>query len=332
MGFLLSTSLVVETTGLIEVKQEKINIVVDIGTLSMIVKTVSGDAANVTVILPEGVDPHSYSLTANDIKKIEEADLLVLADPTYFSIDQRILDHADGKPVLYFENYSEHGATYLSFPGFEKNYHAFWLYPINAKAIALAVRDAMILIDASNSQTYESRTSEFVEKVDVMVEEISKISKDEKWSEYTVGLMVPGVAYLAMTMGFNIDAIIIKDPHESLSASEVARLEEKMKNGSIDFLICPQELKLGKPGQQAEQFRADTGIRVLYLQTFAMNFLDDYVAFIMHDVGMTRQFLQGEDVVITTGGSYVLILYGVIAFLMLLILAESYWIFRMRSI
>jgi zinc/manganese transport system substrate-binding protein len=55
----------------------KKSIVVTYSVLGAVVKDLVGDAADVTVLMPNGADPHEWSPSARDIEKLTKADLLV---------------------------------------------------------------------------------------------------------------------------------------------------------------------------------------------------------------------------------------------------------------
>ena len=56
---------------------ERPDIVVTTGVLGAVVRDLVGDAATVTVLMGEGVDPHDWSPSAQDIETLHHADLVV---------------------------------------------------------------------------------------------------------------------------------------------------------------------------------------------------------------------------------------------------------------
>ncbi len=60
----------------------KKTIVVTYSVLGAVVKDLVGDAADVSVPMPNGQDPHEWEPSAKDIESIMKADLIVLDEPT----------------------------------------------------------------------------------------------------------------------------------------------------------------------------------------------------------------------------------------------------------
>ena len=54
----------------------KIRVVASIGMIADIVRNVAGDAADVEGLIGEGVDPHLYKPTSNDVKTLRDADVI----------------------------------------------------------------------------------------------------------------------------------------------------------------------------------------------------------------------------------------------------------------
>ena len=56
--------------------EKKLNVVTTIGMITDIVKHVGGDKIDVTGIIGEGIDPHLYKPTAQDTKRLLNADIV----------------------------------------------------------------------------------------------------------------------------------------------------------------------------------------------------------------------------------------------------------------
>lgn len=72
-------SLILSSCGKSEkaVRSDKLSVVATIGMISDVTKVIAGDLAEVQGIVGEGVDPHLYQPTANDLKMMSEADIVL---------------------------------------------------------------------------------------------------------------------------------------------------------------------------------------------------------------------------------------------------------------
>ena len=57
--------------------QPRPNIVVTYSVLGAVVSELVGDAADVSVVIPDGQDPHDFEPSAKDVEMINDADLIV---------------------------------------------------------------------------------------------------------------------------------------------------------------------------------------------------------------------------------------------------------------
>jgi zinc/manganese transport system substrate-binding protein len=82
------------------------DVVVTTTILGDVVREVAGDAADVTVILPIGADPHEFSASARQVEAMSEADLLVVNGAGF---EGNLLDAVErsGPPVFAFTDHVE---------------------------------------------------------------------------------------------------------------------------------------------------------------------------------------------------------------------------------
>lgn len=249
----------------IPIPQGKINIVVSIGSLKSIVEEICGEYASMDVIIPEGSDPHSYSLTSEDYDKIEKADLIILANSENLGIEREIREAFPDKNYLDFEDYASYGAEFHSLPGFgEKNFHGYWLYPSNALAIGRAVAEKMKFVDPEHKDYYEEAYKSFRERVLSAWEYIN-----ESLEQSSCIVAVPGVAYMAETMRMNVKGTLLKEPNSFVQGSELKKYADMMKRGEIRYVVCPEELKDTNIDKFSKEFASENDGEVIYLKIFS---------------------------------------------------------------
>jgi len=250
---------------IVPVPQEKINIVVSIGSLKSIAEEICGEYANIEVVIPEGSDPHSYSLTSEDYAKIEKADLILLANSENIGIEREIRDAFPNKNYLDFEDYALYGAEFHPLQGFgDKNFHGYWLYPSNALAIGKAVAEKMKSFDSEYKDYYEEAYESFRNRVFDAWKYIN-----ETLEQTSCIVAVPGVAYMAEALKMDVKGTLLKEPNSFVQGSELKKYADMMQSGEIKYIVCPEELKDTNVDKFSKEFASENGGEVIYLKIFS---------------------------------------------------------------
>jgi ABC-type Zn uptake system ZnuABC Zn-binding protein ZnuA len=205
-------------------------IVVTVPDFKPIVEAVAGDEFEVYTLLPPGSDPHSFSLSYEDLEKLRKADLIVLANSELLDFEAKISQEFPN--TVDFEDYD---ALLLDFPGFESNLHGYWMLPENALGIARAVKDRLVEMYPNKKDQFEENYEDFVRRVEEASIEAKKIAETESGKRYVA--MVPGVCYIAETYGIKISAVLISEGAGVVSAKELTEIKEKFHMISLIFYL-----------------------------------------------------------------------------------------------
>jgi len=85
--------------GFVGAQDQKLNILTTIFPIYDFTRTVAGDFAEVSMLLPPGADSHSYEPTPRDILKIQNADLFIyIGGESDIWVDQILSSLGDKKP------------------------------------------------------------------------------------------------------------------------------------------------------------------------------------------------------------------------------------------
>ncbi len=235
------------------------SIVVTISDFKPIVKAITGDKLEVVSLLPAGSDPHHFSLSGKDIELLKNADLIVLTNSELFGFERKIKEKF--KNVLDFEDY---GVELEDFPGYPKNPHGYWLKPENCIAIAKAVKERLSLLYPEYRDYFEENFVEFIKRVKEAEAEANRIAKDVRGKNFVAA--VPGVCYIASSLGVNVSAVLFSESYGFLSGKELEKIRGKLKSGEYVGIIIPEFMKGSKVGEVVEQLSRDTGCRVAYVR------------------------------------------------------------------
>ncbi len=280
LATLLIMALLVSMVPHAEASEEMINVVATLEIFSYFVKEIGGDRVNVSYIVPRGQDIHSYSLTYEDVKKLDKADLIVLASSEFFSIDRNIKDKVQGKRILDFENYNP---VVYPLGNFKRNIHGYWLYPPNALNISRAIMRELQIMDPQHGEYYRENFLKFERALNYTVEEVRTMAREANLENESVLLTVPGSFYVVKYLGLSIEGTIVEGPHQFISEEELNRVKEDIKDGKISYIVDIQGLASSKSGQIAIQLSRETGVKVVYIDIFSTG---NYTALLLKDAAI----------------------------------------------
>lgn len=217
--------------------------------LTFIATAVAGDEADVSSITPAGVEPHDIELTASQVRRVSEADLLVYIGQGFQpAVDELVSEVANTLDVLTVRP-----------PGARANDPHIWLDPILMAGITDTVADALSRIDPSNARTYRENADELVSRINGLDDRFSTgLSRCDR---RTIVTTHESFGYLADR--FNLEQVGIAgiDPDQEPSArrlDEVAKIVEEKGITTIFFeTLLPEDL--------AETIAEETGAETAVL-------------------------------------------------------------------
>lgn len=223
---------------------------------------------------------HDYQLTAEDMKVISSADIMVingggmegfLQDITDNYPDLEIIDAGEGIDLLKNTESPEENATkgLETEPGHdEEKYNSHvWLDPVLYKKQIENVRDE--LIDYINTQAeaesnidaivnkLNRNADRYMEQVQTIEDEVenckAEIKSDTGNSKQQAVIFHEAFAYLANRMDIAIAFSIELGPDTSLSAGRVAEIVNEIKKDDIHYLFTEEQYSTSIPKQIAEE-------------------------------------------------------------------------------
>lgn len=220
-------------------------------------RQIAGDKADVILLLPPGVESHSYEPTPSDIIKINQSDLFLYTGKSMEAWAQKIIDGmADSNSrtvVLDVTNgidltkTADIEAELISrgaildeeeeAQGHEHYYDPHvWTDPLMAKQIVSNIEEALCRIDPDNSEYYQENAEQYNKKLDELDAEFRSIATSGKRNEIIFGSRF-ALYYFARQYGINYEAAFDSCSSETEpSARTVAKLIEKVKDDKIPVI------------------------------------------------------------------------------------------------
>ncbi len=197
-------------------------VVVTIGPLASIVEETFGSSVQVYTLIPPGVDPHEYQLTAEQVKLVKGAKVIVTTGG-HLPVEKVMAElRREGDlngQLLLANDYERYGFHYLRERWYHNgtNPHGVWLDPYNAIAIAEATENALISVDPSNAAIYRGDFERFRDKVLEIVKAYKPLLRNG-----SIVIQQPPLQYVVAWMGVKVvGAIKPEEEAPALGVDEV---------------------------------------------------------------------------------------------------------------
>ena len=212
-----------------EEKSDKINIVATLFPQYDFAKQIAGDKAEVTLLLPPGMESHSYEPTPSDMIKINNSDLFVYTGENMEAWSHKIIggmvDSGSKSLVLDVSKGIE----------LDTDPH-IWTDPLLAKKMVDNILEALCQIDPANTDYYKENAAKYSNELDSLDAEFKAIVSNGKRDEIIFGSRF-ALYYFAKRYGINYESAFDSCSSETEpSAKTVAHLIKEIKEKQIPVI------------------------------------------------------------------------------------------------
>jgi zinc/manganese transport system substrate-binding protein len=252
--------------------QGKKSIVVTYSILGSVVKDLVGDKADVTVSIPNGLDPHEWEPSAKDIEAINKADLVIQNGLDLEGGMLKALHEAQSKGVKFFtaSDYItiRHVGEGEGIPSGDPDQAMgaddphLWTDPQAIKSIVSALSPVLrndLNLDVSGQATdlenrLDSLNKQIADKVSVIPQENRKLVTGHE-----------SMGYFAQRYGFKLVGAIIPSitTQAGVSAGDLAELKTLIEENRVRAIFT----ELGTSPVVAKAIGDETGVKVIELTT-----------------------------------------------------------------
>ena len=225
------------------------------------VRQIAGDQVELTLVLPAGMDSHSFEPTPADMRTIQHADMLICNGGAMEHWVEQVLEALDAPDLTvvtmmdYVETVAEevvegmedeaHGhdhdhdapaEDYIDHDGhdheIEYDEH-IWTSPVNAMKLTAAIRDALCQADPAHRQVYEANAAAYLKELERIDAGFKQVSANRKRNMIIVGDKFP-FRYLAEEYRLDYRAAFSGCSTDTEpSARTIAYLIDKVKEKGI---------------------------------------------------------------------------------------------------
>lgn len=228
----------------IEAESDKPNVIVTLFPQYDMVRAIAKDKVNLELLLPAGVEPHSYEPTPNTIIRINESDLFVYtSDIMETWISNLFTELNDQGPIVVNSSNGVELITHLEDEHSDEEDHDeeydphFWLDPLNAKIMAENITAGLIEMDPENADFYQANANIYLSELDKLDQEFIDLFSRVKLNKIIYG---GHFAFGYLSNRFNIEILSPYtgySPDAEPSVSSLAELINVMQENQIKVIF-----------------------------------------------------------------------------------------------
>lgn len=243
-------------------QNDKFKIVTTFYPIYIMTENITQGAKNVELINMTDVNVgclHDYTLSTENMKKIEKADVIIqngLGLENF--IDKILTTYSNIKMIDSSSNITNK---------IEENAHV-WTSLTNYIAQVEEISNQLIKINPENAEIYKKNKEEYITKIQNLKEKYNKELKNLQNKKAIC--LNEAIPYLAKDV--NLEIISVETNHEesSLSAEKMKELINQMKNENITSILIGDEDNM----QSAQTLAKETGAKIYKLKTGLKGNLD----------------------------------------------------------
>jgi ABC-type Zn uptake system ZnuABC Zn-binding protein ZnuA len=241
----------------------RLRVVTTVSPITSIAANVIGDKAEITGIVPEGTNSHTFEPPPSTAAVLSRADLVLinglkLEDPTRELAEQNAKDGAEivelGTTVLPEDQWIYD----FSFPREEgkPNPH-LWTDPLYAIKYAAVIRDTMVKRDPANRAAYEANYTAFEQNATALSDAIKRDQRTVPGGNRELLTYHDAYAYFAKDYGWKVIGAIQPKNFEDPTPREVAALIDQIKREQVPTIFGSEVF----PSKVLAQIGKETGAR-----------------------------------------------------------------------
>lgn len=194
--------------GAAHAQQKPLRVVATVSMLADAVRAVGGTRVQVSSLLGEGVDPHTYRPTRADIARLSAADL-VIANGLHLEaqLDETLKSLARSKPVVFAAEKIPQAQLLADEEYKDRKDPHVWMDPKLWSVVVEAVRDALIARDPAGRAAYETGAKNYIAEIERLNAYAAKILNTVPQHARVLVSAHDAFSYFGRAYGFEVEGI-----------------------------------------------------------------------------------------------------------------------------
>lgn len=242
-----------------QIQDDKITVSVSIVPQQTFVSAVAGDLVNVVTLIPPGNSPANYQPTPRIMEEFSKSSI-------YFAIgvpteQANILNRIEqlNKDIVIVQLDEKVSQVYSDRYFGENNGHNgrdphIWMSPKRVKVMINIIAGQLSAIDPDNRGVYEKNASAYIEKLDILDEEIQNNLRELKNRSFII--YHPSLGYFADD--YNLKMIAIETEGKEATAKELQNIIDIAHQKNIKVIFHQQEIDSAKSKTLAQEIGGET--------------------------------------------------------------------------
>jgi ABC-type Zn uptake system ZnuABC Zn-binding protein ZnuA len=243
----------------------KVQVVTTVAPITNIVQNIGGELVEVTGIVPEGTNSHTFEPAPSDAQALADADVvfingLHLEEPTRELAEANV---RDGVPIVALGERTITPDQYIydfSFPkaGGDPNPH-LWTDPLYAKRYAEIVKNELSKLDPESAELYEENDRSFANRIDELDRDVREVTQTVPAENRVLLTYHDSFPYFAREYGWTIIGAIQPADFAEPTAQEVARLIDQIRAQRVPAIFGSEVF----PSPVLQQIANETGAKYI---------------------------------------------------------------------
>ena len=220
-----------------KIDSSKLQVISSFYTLHEFSQNVGQEKINVTLLVPDGVEPHDWGPTIKDVQRIQKSDLIIINGIGFENwVDN--LDETDYQGVIVDTSYGILDKN-LGQEQSTGDPH-IWLNPVYAKTQVQNIAIAFSNSDPKNQEYYQSNAAKYIEELDLLD---SKIRNELSNCNHDFVAFHDAFSYFADEYNLNQHTIISSnDPHGEATAKTLENVISTAKELNIKVIFSEENV------------------------------------------------------------------------------------------
>ena len=260
---------------------EKLRVIATTNIVADVVRQVGGDMIELTALLPPGSDPHSYQATPDDLRRLNNAQLIFVNGLHLEEAMAPVLENLDTPvPVISVND----GVTTRELP--EAGHDAeeeetgdvhehegvdphTWMDPVNVMVWSDSIARALSEQDPANAASYAAAAAAYVAELKQLDDDLHTQFAAIPATQRKLVTDHDNLGYLADAYGFTVLGAVIPSlsTMAAPSAQEMAALQDQIKVEGASVILIGNTVN----ASTAQQLAQDTGAQVVAVYTDSLS-------------------------------------------------------------
>ena len=267
------------------------------------VKKVAGDNIELNILMPYAADPHTFEPSPQDVKKIEDADLVFYTGLKYESVNfLKLLQNSVKSQELLIEvaarinpiEFKEEGHDDHDDHGDEDGHAGhdhgiydphFWFDPTRVALAVGEIRNELIKLDPDNKDAYESAATSYIAELTALDAQVEALIQTVPSNDRQIVTTHESLGYLEARYGLSVLVAIIPSvtSEDDVTPRQLVSVIEEVREQKVKVIFLEAE----SPTKSSEIVAQETGATLvsgLWVETLQEN--QSYIDFINSNVNL----------------------------------------------